>query len=276
MPIESLNGVNIHYEVAGAGTETIVFSHGLLMDGTMFRSQVDALSPAYRCITYDHRGQGRSEVAKSGYDMDSLAGDAAALIRALGAAPCHFVGFSMGGFVGLRLAIRYPELLRSLVLIDTSASPEPAANRARYRLMVLIGRWLGFRLVVGRVMRIMFGRTFLADATRRAEQERWRRHFVDLDPIGHARAARAVIDREDVSDRLRKITMPTLILVGDEDVAAVPADAERLRAGIRGSQLVTVSGCGHSSPVERPDDVTAVLREFLSALGSRGGAHPVE
>jgi pimeloyl-ACP methyl ester carboxylesterase len=117
MPFKEINGTRIHHTETGSGPETIVFSHGLLMSGEMFRDQVAAFSDRYRCITFDHRGQGQSEVTESGYDMDTLAEDAAALIRELNCAPCHFAGLSMGGFVGMRLAIRHPELLKSLILL---------------------------------------------------------------------------------------------------------------------------------------------------------------
>src|SRR5438105_1818396 len=102
-----LNGADIHYEDTGPGPAgTIVFSHGLLWSSRMFAPQVEALRGRFRCIAYDHRGQGRTEVTPGGYDMDTLADDAAALIEALGVAPVHFVGLSMGGFVGMRLAAR--------------------------------------------------------------------------------------------------------------------------------------------------------------------------
>jgi 3-oxoadipate enol-lactonase len=83
MPCKEINGTGIHYTDTGTGPETIVFSHGLLMSGEMFRDQVAAFSGRYRCITFDHRGQGQSEVADLGYDMDTLTEDAAALIREL-------------------------------------------------------------------------------------------------------------------------------------------------------------------------------------------------
>jgi pimeloyl-ACP methyl ester carboxylesterase len=109
VPFKQINGARLYYEESGSGSETIVFSHGLLMSGEMFSEQVKALCDRYRCICYDHRGQARSEVTKSGYDMDSLTEDAASLIHELDAAPCHFAGLSMGGFVGMRLAIHHPE-----------------------------------------------------------------------------------------------------------------------------------------------------------------------
>jgi pimeloyl-ACP methyl ester carboxylesterase len=265
MPVKHINGARIYYEERGSGPETLVFSHGLLMNGEMFRGQVEALSSRYRCITYDHRGQGRSEVAAAGYDMDSITGDAAALIRELDAAPCHFAGLSMGGFVGLRLAIHHPELIKTLILMDTSADPEPAANQGPYRRLALVGRLFGFRLVVNRVLRIMFGRTFLADPACAAELGRWKRHLLGLDRRGTHRAAHGVIGREGVYEMLGRIQTPTLILVGDEDVATVPAQAERLHAAIRGSKRVVIPGAGHSSSIEQPELVTAAIRDFLAA-----------
>ena len=116
MPHIEVNGTRLYYEETGDGPETIVFSHGLLMSGDMFAAQVEYFSDRYRCIVYDHRGQARSAVTDRGYDMDTLTGDAAALLQARVDGPCHFAGLSMGGFVGMRLAIRQPELLKSLTM----------------------------------------------------------------------------------------------------------------------------------------------------------------
>lgn len=264
MPTRMINGARIHYEEAGSGPETIVFSHGLLMSCGMFREQVESLSTRYRCISFDHRGQGRSEVTASGYDMDSLTADAADLIRELDAAPCHFAGLSMGGFIGMRLAIRHPELLKSLILMDTSADPEPEQNKGPYRRLAFIGRWFGYRMVVKPLTKIMFGRTFLADPAREAARSHWQAHWLSLDKAGTSRAAHGVIDREGVYGQLGRIETPTLILVGDEDVATVPAKAERMQQAIRGSRLVVIPGAGHSSSVEQPALVTQAIEEFLS------------
>lgn len=263
MPTRVINGAAIYCEEVGSGPETIVFSHGLLMSGKMFSEQVAALSSQYRCISYDHRGQARSTVTESGYDMDSLAADAAALIGELDAAPCHFVGLSMGGFVGMRLAIHYPELLRSLILMDTSADPEPEQNRGPYRRLAFIGRWFGFRPVIKPLMNIMFGKTFLTDPAAEAVRNHWKNHLMGLDKVGTSRAAHGVIDREGVYDQLGRIQTPTLILVGDEDVATVPAKAERMHAAIAGSTLVVIPGAGHSASIEQPALVTKAIQDFL-------------
>jgi len=263
MPTRVINGAKIHYDVTGSGPETIVFSHGLLMNGEMFSEQVRALGQHYRCICYDHRGQARSEVTRSGYDMDSLTADAAALISELAAAPCHFAGLSMGGFVGMRLAIHHPELLKSLILMDTSADPEPEQNKGPYRRLAFIGRWFGFRPVIKPLMNIMFGQTFLTDPAMEAVRSKWKNHLMSLDKVGTSRAAHGVIDRDGVFDQLGRINTPTLILVGDEDVATVPAKAERLHQAITGSKLMVIPGAGHSASIEQPALVTRAIEEFL-------------
>jgi pimeloyl-ACP methyl ester carboxylesterase len=264
MPYINIRGAEIYYEESGSGPETIVFSHGLLMSAAMFEDQVSALSSRYRCIAYDHRGQGRSEVTDSGYDMDSVAEDAAALIGALDCAPCHFAGLSMGGFVGMRLAARRPELIRSLILLETTADPEPEENRGPYRKLAFVGRWLGFRPVIRRLMGIMFGQSFLEDPEMKPRRERWQSHLMALDRKGTYRAAHGVIDRSGVYGELGRITAPTLIVVGDEDVATVPAKSERMHAAIDGSVLKLIPRAGHSASIEQPEAVTRAISEFLA------------
>jgi 3-oxoadipate enol-lactonase len=265
MPTLRVNGANLHYEERGAGAETVVFAHGLLWSGRMFDAQVAELSGRYRCIAFDFRGQGGSEVTAGGYDMETLADDAAALIEALGAAPCHFVGLSMGGFIGMRLAVHRPELLRSLVLMETSADPEP--NVLKYRLLGGIVRAFGrtgMRMVMPRVMRIMFGRKFLQDPARAADRELWTERGLANDPVGVTRALQGVIDRRGVYDEIARIALPTLVMVGDQDVATIPAKAERIAARIPGARLTVIPGAGHTASAEEPAFVNRALAEFLA------------
>jgi len=273
VPRLRVNGVDLYYESTGTGPETVVLSHGLLLSGDMFREQVRHLAPRYRVVVYDHRGQGRSEVAATGYDMDTLAADAAALVEALGAAPCHFVGVSMGGFVAMRLAARRPELLRSCVLMETSADPEAAENVPRYRMLNWAVRLLGARAVADKVMPIMFGKSFLADPARAELRAEWRGRFRALRRSIH-RSVTGVIERSGVYQELQGISVPTLVLVGEEDVATPPPRAERIQAAIRGSRLVRIPRAGHSSTIENPQAVNAALAGFLADLPQRTAAAP--
>lgn len=263
MPTISVNGADIHYEEKGCGSETVVFAHGLLWSGRMFSRQVDLLKERYRCVTFDFRGQGQSGVTESGYDMETLAEDAAALIRALGCGPCHFAGLSMGGFIGMRLAARNPELLRSLILLDTSADPEPFLNKIKYRILNVVARRFGLEMVADQVMPVMFAGNFLEDPARAEERAFWRSQMTANDRSGITRAVQGVISRRGVYEELHKISAPTLIIVGEQDTATVPAKSERIHAEIAGSELVIIPRAGHSSTIEEADAVTGALEKFL-------------
>lgn len=269
MPTVSVNGARYYYEEQGEGAETIVFSHGFLFSLRMFDAQMRALAPRYRCLAFDWRGQGRSEVAAAGYDVDSLTADAIALIETLGAAPCHFVGLSMGGFVGLRLGIHRPDLLRSLVLLNTSADREPRRKLPSYLFLSLVGRTFGLRPVVGQVMPIMFGRAFMRDPDRAGERRFWRDQIAQGDRVGLFRtAASMLLKRQGVADQLHRIQTPTLVIAGAEDVAFAPEQVKRTAAGIPGAEFVCIPRAGHSSTVERPEAVTQAITGFLERVGA--------
>ncbi len=266
----SVNGTRLYVEDTGGSGPAVVFSHGLLVDARVWDHQVAALRSRFRCIAYDHRGQGRSAVPRErSITIDTCTADAAALVEALGAAPCHFVGLSMGGFVGMRLAARRPELIRSLALVESSSDPEPPENVPRYRLMNVVARFVGPRILAGRVTAILFGRSFLTDPARARERAEWTARIA-ANRRAIWRAVNGVIERDAIHGELGRIRVPTLVVVGEEDVATVPAKAERMAAAIAGARLVRIPRAGHSSPVEEPAAVTAALEGFLESL------HPVE
>lgn len=266
MPTIEVNGAELYYEDQGSGDETILFAHGLVFDHRMYAAQVAHFRDRYRCVTFDFRGQGKSQVTAGGYDMDTLAADTAELVDALELAPCHFVGTSMGGFVGLRLALRRPELLRSLVLLDSSAESEPRENVLRYRAMQFAVRWLGLRAVVGRLMPVMFGRDNLADPAREADRRYWRELMLDNDRTGISRAAGGVIGRQGVIDEIDAIRVPTLVAVGEQDAATVPEKSRRMHERIPGSTFVAIPGAGHMPSLEQPARVNAIIGDFLASL----------
>lgn len=266
MPTLRINGATLYYEERGSGPEAVVFAHGLLFDRRIFDEQVAALSGRYRTIAFDFRGHGGSEVTEGGYDMDTLAADAAGLIEALGASPCHFAGLSMGGFVGLRLATRRPELVRSLALLDSSADPEPRENLPKYRLLRHIARLFGLRIVASRVMPIVLGRTTMTDPARRELRELWRERVVSQDRVGVTRAVVGVIERDGVHDELPGIRVPVLILVGEEDTATPPVKSASMREAIPGAELVVIPRAGHMSSIENPEAVTRAMEAFLARL----------
>jgi pimeloyl-ACP methyl ester carboxylesterase len=263
MPTLQINGASLYYEIHGHGPEVMLFSHGLLFSGKMFKNQVDYFKARYKCVVYDHRGQGRSEVTENGYGMDSVYEDAVALIRELNLGPCHMVGLSMGGFVAMRIAARNPELLKSLILLETSAETEP--NKFKYNLLKTITQVLGVSSVINKVMPIVFGKSFLHDQGRKDLVQQWKNELL-TNKKTIARAVKGVIDREGVMHELDNIYIPTLIIVGDEDVATPPEKSKNIKLKIPQARLAIIKKAGHSSVIEEPIQVIETIDVFLNGV----------
>jgi 3-oxoadipate enol-lactonase len=272
MPTLPVNGTTIAYTDTGAPPDhpdapTIVFGHGLLFSGWMFQAQVAALRDRYRCVTIDWRGQGQTPPATSGgYDMDTLTADAVGLIQALELSPAHYVGLSMGGFVGQRLGARHGELLRSLTLLDTSPDPEEPAAARQDKLLAVVYRLVGIKPVAGKVSALMFGPTFRDDPKSQAVIEQFVAGVARCDRGGMRRAVLAVANRAPIYDEIDRIAVPTLVIVGADDVPTPPDKAKRIAERVPGARLEIVANSGHSSTVEQPESITDLLQGFLATV----------
>ena len=257
----NVNGTTLYYEDTGGNGPPIVFSHALLWNTELFAAQIAFLKHRYRCIAYDHRGQGKSADGEGrAISMDTYVADAAALIEALGVGPVHFCGLSLGGIVGMRLAIERPELIRSLVLLDTTADPEP--SKFKYKALNVVARYFGMGPVAKAVMPALYGKTSLNDPARAADRAAWQQHLV-ANRRSIWRAINGVLERKSIFADLGRISAPTLVAVGDEDIATVPAQAERIANAIKGAQLFVIPQAGHCSSVEQPDAITGIVAAFL-------------
>lgn len=262
MAFVTLNGAEAFVNDAGGDGEPILFIHGLMLASDAWAAQVAAFRATHRVVTYDLRGQGRSAKTRDRLDLDALAEDAAALIETLGLAPSHVVGFSMGAFIAMRLAARHPARVRSLTLIGPSADAEEPANLPRYRVMIGFVRLFGPALLAGRLMKILFGATWLADPVNRVERDRWRAVLRRL-PRSLHRAAAASARRPAIQPLLAAIRAPTLIVSGEEDRPVPPALARRVHAGVAGSRFAAFPATGHAAMIERPEAFNALLAAFL-------------
>lgn len=261
----------IHYTDTGAppgrpDAETVFFGHGLLFSGWMFEPQIAALRGDYRCVAIDWRGQGRSAAVSDGYDMDNLAADAATLIEQLSLAPVHYVGLSMGGFVGQRIAARQPDLVRSLTLLDTSAGPEDPDKAGQYKLLSAIYRVTGIGPLRKKVFPLMFGPAFLNDPASAPLLAEWERRLGQCRRSGVSKAVRGVADRAGVESEIGSITVPTLVAVGADDAATPVAKSHRIAEQIPGARLEVVPNSGHTSTLEQPEVVTRLIRTFLESV----------
>lgn len=266
----TVNDVTIHYVEAGSGPETILFSHGFLMSHRMYTHQMTALSASARVIAFDHRCHGDSENVQAEFGLQDLVDDAAALIRETCDGPVHFVGMSTGGFVGMRLALYQPELIKSLVLIDTSADHEdPKALRRNKLLLTAVGVF-GFRPVIHKTMSILMGASFLNDPKREDQVSFWKTYIMSLDIKALRQFGFAIFSRDSVLDDLKKRDdfVPTQIIVGEVDQATPVRNAVDMQNAISGSELAIVPRAGHTSPIEEPLMVTEILQAFFKKTGA--------
>ncbi|MBU0834684.1 MAG: alpha/beta hydrolase [Alphaproteobacteria bacterium] len=262
----NVNGAEIYLSDTGGSGDAILFIHGLMLASESWEAQVAEFSRTHRVITFDLRGQGRSEKTRDSLDLDSLAADAAVLIDTLKLGTVHVVAFSMGTFIAMRLAARRPDLVRSLTLIGPSADAEEWSNLPKYLFLINYVRLFGTSSISAPLMKILFGRSFLADPSRRPQRERWESVVKSLPRALH-RAAAASASRKAIWDLLPLIQVPTLVVSGVEDRPISPGKARKVHEAITGSRFASVPGTGHAVMIEQPAAFNRMLKTFLVQTG---------
>ena len=257
-----VNGCEYAVHDTGSGPETIIFGHGYLMTHRLFDPQVEALKDDFRCITFDWRGQGDSEITTGGYDVRDLARDVIGILDALEIERAHYVGLSMGGFVGFRLLAHYGDRLHSALLFDSDAGAEPTWSWLKYQAMLYMVERFGYDSVIDQVLPLMFGDTSLRE--RPEEVKAWAEQIKTQDPRGIVAAGRGIFSRESVLPFLGTARTPTLIAVGAEDKTTPPEKSATAHDALPNSEMLIIPHAGHSSPVEQPDAVTQAIRRFIT------------
>jgi len=254
--------IEIGYDDVGTG-EVVLFVHGFPQNRALWAAQLSALMGGARCIAPDLRGFGDSTVAGP-YSMDTYADDLAALLTVLRIDRAVVCGLSMGGYVALALWRRHRARVRGLILMDTRAGADSAAARERRDEMVALGNARGSAAIADAMITGMVGpRTRekcpeVVDAVHR---------MLECAPLpGVIGALHALRDRVDSTATLASIDVPTLVVVGEDDVLTPPSEAALLHAGIRTSTLEVIAGAGHLPCVERPAAVNHVVTEYLASL----------
>ena len=267
MPTVKTNGIDMYYERKGAG-EPLLLVPGLLFGAEHWRPQMEALAPDYDVIAVDLRGQYHTTTTddQAEYDMWNQAEDVHGLIQALGIAPTHYAGVSMGGFIGMRMALKHPEALRDLVLIDTQAHTEDPEKAAMYAAMREILRAGQFDAVAPALPASFFCDDFIANQSEQVDA--WLARLRENNHDGSANASQGVDERDDISDRVGEIKLPTLVAHGTEDVPIEIEKAEELASRIPGAKFLRIDGAGHQSNVDHPAEVTALIRDFLAEVRS--------
>jgi 3-oxoadipate enol-lactonase len=257
------NGINVNYTLDGpAGAPVVTLSHSLAANTTMWEPQLKALTSRYRVLNYDTRGHGGTDVPAGPYTLDLLADDARALLRALGIPRTHWIGLSMGGMIGQTLALGSPELFLSLGLCDTS-SRIPAEARPTWQERIKTAESQGMDPIVEPTI----GRWFTAPFREQHKDvvDSVRAMIRSTNPKGYAGCC-AAISALDLTDRLPAIKLPTLIVVGEDDLGTPVAASQAIQSKIAGSQLEIIKSAAHLSNLEQPEVFTRAITSFLARL----------
>lgn len=260
MPTALIDGRLLAFEDTGGDGPPIIFSHGWLMDQEMFLPQVTDLRDIYRVITWDAPGPGRSTFDGEPFTYWELVDDLFGLLDHLGIERAVLAGISQGGHVSIRAALHHPDRVRALVLGATSPRAENVDMAARLRQMVQQMADDGTRhAVTSELAEHLIGDPALEPG--------WVAKWRSLAPRTVAATTEAFIDRDDITERLVELPMPTLMIHGGEDMLTTRVDTETICAGVddcRGA--IMVDGGKHAATMTHPEVVAARLRTFLESL----------
>jgi pimeloyl-ACP methyl ester carboxylesterase len=259
MAIMRVGEIQMYYETIGHG-EPVVFIHGLGSSARDWENQIGFFSKIYQVILFDVRGHGKSDKPPGPYSIPLFSRDLIALLTALQIGPVHVVGISMGGMIGLQLAVDAPELVKSLVVVNSG--PEMVVRTLKERIQIwqrfLIVRLLGMR----KMGAVLSGRLFP-----KPEQGELRKVFVERwaenDPRAYRDAMSALVGWS-VSEQLEKIACPVLVVAADEDYTPVEAKASYIKR-LQHGELVVIADSRHATPVEQPDEFNKVVMAFLQS-----------
>lgn len=262
MPFADVGGARLWYEMTGDG-EPVVLIGGIGAGLNGWTTQVNYLSRSFRCLSFDNRGAGQSDKPDMPYSTALFARDTLALMDAVGMVCAHVVGVSMGGAIAQEMALAAPGRVSSLALLASWAHLD-ARSRAAFTARAMAVKHLQGQALIEASLPWMYGRTYFEREAHRIAQAGG--HLRQLEPqearSGYLRQNEACLSH-DTRLRLGVLAIPTLVVTGDEDIFVPAGHSEQLAALIPGAELTVLRECGHGLRVEAPDQVNAVLEQFL-------------
>ncbi len=266
MPQAHVNGISVNYQIdnASSAKDTVVLINGLADDLDFWAPQIPALvATGYRVLRFDNRGIGKTDKPAGPYTSRLLADDAKALVDSLGLRDFHLLGVSMGGMIAEEYALAYESDLKSLTLACTYGKADPFCQ-TMFAMWADLARGLGVPFVMRDVGLWAFTGPFFEDRPDDAAELATAMAAVDM-PLDAYLAQLAVIQRHDALDRVAGLTVPTLVMAGEEDILIPVRLSQRLHAAIPGSHWATVTG-GHACVQEHPDPFNAAFLDFIGGV----------
>jgi pimeloyl-ACP methyl ester carboxylesterase len=259
--------VELWVDQRGAGTDVLLLA-GLSDPAEAWTFQLDGLAHQHRLTAFDNRGAGRSPMPPKGFTVAGMADDAAAMLRSLGIERAHVAGFSGGSATAQHLALRHPELVRSLVLVSTWARMD-----AFGRSMIGMFKWLAEVVPSERQMLEAF---FLWIYTARAHEDGTVDAIIDEAlAFPHPQSPEAFVRQleawevHDTVDRLAEVAVPTLVVAGGEDIMTPVRLGRAVAEGIPGAELVLLEGEAHQPFQEAPEAFNQLVLDFWARVEGR-------
>lgn len=265
MPRVSVGDIGIDYSDTGGDALPVLLLHAFPLNAQMWDAQIEALGDRFRFIAPNLAGFGASDAPedRSDYSMDAFADHAKAVLDDAGVESTVVVGLSIGGYIAFAFWRKYPDAMRALVLADCRAEadpPEGVEKRSKQQEQVAEK---GTAELIDALAGALLGeptREKKPDVVERAKK------LMDNSPAGFIGALEAMKNRPDSTDDLMKISVPTLVIVGENDGVTPPEASRKLHEHIGGSRLVVIPEAGHLSNLEAPEAFSGALAEFLSEL----------
>ena len=263
-----LNGVEFYYTDEGEPSSLpVVLIHGFPFNSDMWKPQVEVLKREFRVMTYDVRGHGRSEVGDGQYTLELFVDDLIALLDHLHLEKVVLCGLSMGGYIALRTIERNPERCRALILCDTTSNADSNEAKLRRAASIKSIKSVGVKPCGDEFLKaVLTSQTFLQ---RTDVVEAVRSMIQANSSLGICGALLALVSRTETTSSLAKITVPTLILVGEQDKTTPPELSEKMQQLIPNSELHRVPNAAHLSNLENPQKFNEYLVDFLRKLDAK-------
>jgi 3-oxoadipate enol-lactonase len=262
MPYSQVNQLNLYYEEIEGDGPPVVLLHGLGSSSADWGLQTEAFSQRHRLIMVDLRGHGRSQDGARLYTIEQMAEDVAALIARLGIAPAHVVGLSLGGCTGQLVAVRHPECVRSLVLVNTFAQLRPTGLHDARRLARRA--WLFATAPMPALADYVATGLFphprhkaLRDEAAARLSRNAKRPYL---------ASMLAVVRFDSRAQVGRIRCPTLVVAGDSDLTVPRAAVDALCRGIPGARFALIADSGHATPYDQPEAFNQVVLDFIASV----------
>jgi len=275
MSTAAINGIDVYYEEHGSG-DPLLLIMGLAADSVAWMFQLPDFSAKYRTIVFDNRGVGRTSKPAGPYTISQMADDAAGLLDSLDVRRAHVLGVSMGGMIAQELALRHPQRVRGLVLGCTYAKPDEGVGRQLESSLKVFGGSRGpngeLQVDLSKLDPMMFFQHLLPTVFNPPfimnELPKLMQVFSGALQYGFSMdailAQVVATQKHDTLDRLGKITAPTLVLTGDNDLLIPSANSDILAAKIPGAKLTKIPGGSHGFNFETPDTFNTAVLEFLA------------